>query len=176
MQMVMLSLVCVNTGRISQNIKSHIQARNPAITLGKQSYYFGSNGDAVAGTIKRNGKIEFYNPSNYTRRKTPGYVKLGNTYAFLDNKGYGVTGLRRYGKNGLEYYSPKTGLQVRNGHVNVNGIVYYFNREGDAINGVRNLGNGYIEYYVNHARVQNKTMKVNGVMYRFDANGRGKRI
>lgn len=104
--------------------------------------------------------------------KQPGYHAIKNSYVYLNSKGDVVTGFRKYGKSGLEYYDLKTGIQKRNQHLTIVGKHYFFNKNGDAVAGWQKFGKRDMYFDLKtHAAVQKMLLKIGKINYYFDANG-----
>ncbi|MBS0949426.1 hypothetical protein JK159_03390 [Weissella minor] len=153
--------------------KHHTRVQNGVVRLKQGEYYFDKTGKAMGGLYQHApGKIALYHPNLFVRMKQPGYHAIKNSYVYLNSKGDVVTGFRKYGKFGLEYYDLKTGIQKRNQHLTIVGKHYFFNKNGDAVGGWQKFGKRDMYFDLKtHAAVQKMLLKIGKINYYFDANG-----
>lgn len=153
--------------------KQHTRVQNGVVRLKQGEYYFDKTGKAMGGLYHHApGKIALYHPNLFVRMKQPGYHAIKNSYVYLNSKGDVVTGFRKYGKSGLEYYDLKTGIQKRNQHLTIGGKHYFFNKNGDAVAGWQKFGKRDMYFDLKtHAAVQKMLLKIGKINYYFDANG-----
>lgn len=135
------------------------------IKIGSSVYYFGSDGKGVSSKTEVDGKKYYFENG---KAKVGFVTESGNLY-YYGSDGVMVTGLTTI--DGSTYYFGSDG-KAYSGKTTLDGKTYNF-ENGKAKTGLCSESGSYYYYGKDGVMVTGTSMKIDGIYYNFDANGKG---
>lgn len=145
-----------------------VMFKNTMKTIGKNTYYFKTDGKAAIGFFTYSGYRFFSNSKGVIVKNC--FRTINNKRYYFGSNGKSMTGLRKIGN--YYYYFNSKGILVKNKWVTISGKRYYIGSKGRAVTGLRRVS-GYTFYFNKYGVMQkNKFVASSGDKYYIGSNGK----
>lgn len=153
---------------------TYLRVNNAFRTEWGNTYYFNSEGIAVSGIQKINGKSYYFGDNGtYYVRKSTALTISGKQY-LAGSDGAFLTGVQKVNDQ-YKYFDPNTGeLVLKRDYIQSQWGSWYLIDKGIVQSGLQSWA-GHTYYFdpVTYLKVTNKTLTINGSVWYFDNNGIG---